>query len=304
MIDSYYKPSGKIPLKFFLYFLLIMAIAFPILSVVYIYLIYYIPFVYFNFLITVGCGLVAGVIMKHAIIAGKARGPFVVLICAIIAVFVLKYLQWCVYLPVIFSDLYEIFSFNFGERLLFSLEILISPDVVLEGIGVVNEYGAWGFYDDTAVTGVLLTIIWVIEFIVIALPAILMCKDRAKFPFSEATNAWYIESDNILESDTPGNFDEIIEYMERGSFKELVQLAQTRKTTDADFLKLTFYSPPQPASGEPHYLTIEHITMVLNKKNETERKSKTLAEYIGIEDQIAQEMLKRQIAEEEILPLR
>lgn len=91
--EIYYKPSGRFSILFFPYFILFQALSIPLLSIIYIYLIYYIPIVYFNFLFTLGCGVTAGLVMMGIIPLGKVRNNKVALLFGIIAVCIMKY-RW------------------------------------------------------------------------------------------------------------------------------------------------------------------------------------------------------------------
>ena len=79
-MTQFYKPSGKFSPSFILFFLLVSLIAFPLLGLIYAYCIWYIPFIYINFFITLGFGfLVALCVNKVVIRKGKVRNPILAL---------------------------------------------------------------------------------------------------------------------------------------------------------------------------------------------------------------------------------
>jgi hypothetical protein len=95
MQGTFYKPSGKTPAVFFLYFLVAMAITIPILSIAYVCLTSYIPFIYINVAFTGGAGLIIGAIIDRVVNASKMRSPAICALFTILAVCVFECVQWC-----------------------------------------------------------------------------------------------------------------------------------------------------------------------------------------------------------------
>lgn len=94
-MSNYYKPSGKFSPISFVYLLLLCAIAMPILATIYAYLIWYIPFVYINFLITAGLGFAIGIAVWQIVIKlGKVRNYGLAILLALIAALAAYYFQW------------------------------------------------------------------------------------------------------------------------------------------------------------------------------------------------------------------
>jgi len=287
---AYYEPSGKFSMTFFLYFLLSLVIAIPILSVVYVHLVHYIPIIYLNIFIAIGCGFIAGLIMSHVTKLGKARNPKIVLFCTFVAICVFEYIQWCVYVPLIFSQ-----GSSFGERILLSLYLFTNPDAVFNNVSEINKVGVWSIgrgsrTSSDTVSGTMLLIVWIIEFIIISGMALLLPLVKAKFPFSEKENNWYVEVDKLVETDMPENFDDMKNNMENGNFTDLVQLAKEGKTDAPVFLNLIFYEPPQPLSGDPYYIEVEQVTISVDKKNKEKRDKKTLITFLSIDKQSFREI--------------
>jgi len=279
----YYKPSGKFSPLFFLYVLLIVLAAIPLISVAYIYLSYYTPIVYLKIFATIGCGIAIGFLMGFATRLGKVRNPMLVLISTIAVMCIAKYVQWTVYIPLIFSDSYRIMSITFGERFLTSFYLLTEPGMVFEMAGVINTIGAWSIgRGGQAVSGVSLLAIWIMEFITMTWAACIASGERPRFPFCERSNAWYGKKPDKVEAGIPENFASMKTDIENGSYNQLIQLARLAKgenRNDTDSLSLLFYKPPLPA--QPYYLQIKRTRVSGGRK----REGKMLLKYIAVDDQ-------------------
>jgi hypothetical protein len=283
-----------------------MLAAVPVLSTVYIYLIHYIPFIYANFFITIGCGLAIGFVINHASNLGKLRSVPIAAGSAVVAVCILKYVQWCVYIPLVFDV-----TIDGGERFLATLELLIAPLLVFELGQIINEAGVWSFSvgysssgDGIPVSGVMLAFVWITEFAIILLTACIAAKDKVKSPFSEESNDWYSEIKDRIVTDVPENFDDIKAGMETGNFISLAELVKQGRKDPNNYLSLVFYQPPSP--GEPYYMTIIRSTVTAEnagevddgrkkkkkKKKAEKTKDENLIEYLRVKNSIANELMK------------
>lgn len=288
MKESYYKPSGRFTAKFFLYFLLFAVISIPILSAAYIYLIYYIPFVYLNAVITVVCGSVLGFIINQATRMGKARNPLLVLVCTVAAVIVMKYVQWCIYIPLVFDDAYGLCGegLSIGERFTASLDLFTAPSEVYTAASFINEVGVWGISRagtnglDT-VNGIVLLVVWIVEFALMTCMAVTIARQQYALPFSEASDAWYTELNGKVELNIPDNMDSFRYNMENGRFDELIRLVHEGRTDATQFLSLTIYEPPKSTAYEPCFISVERT--IVRKKDK--KKTKTLLKHLAIDTQ-------------------
>jgi len=272
----YYKPSGRFSGIFFVFLLLFIAIAVPILSFVYIYLIHYIPIIYFNIIITVGCGLAVGFSMNFMVKLAKVRNVILVIISLVFVTIILKYFQWCVYIPMIFADS----DFTFLDHIIIPFEIFLHPDMILELALYINSVGVWSIgTSDIPVRGVILFIVWIIEFIIIMGAAILIGKDRAKLPFSEEFNDWYTEIPNKIIANIPQNIEALKSNLENGNFDELVQLSKEENNDELNFLEITLYQSP---NADHYYLKADQVSITIDDKEKEKRNETALIEYLAI----------------------
>jgi len=286
---SYYKPSGKLSAMFFVYFLLFLAVGIPVLSVLYIYLIHFIPIVYANLLVTGLCGAALGFLAAFAAKFGKARNPLIIYLFTFLGVVVMKYVQWAVYIPLIFSRVYGLAPMTFAERFVESFYLLGNPEGMFILAQFINGVGVWSFSigttdTGTVVNGVMLLIVWILEFILLGGVALLVASTRAGFPFSEEAGAWYTESKQSVELDVPEHFDTLRQDMEGGSFSRLIEHIRRGKTDPFRFLRLTIYQPPEGALSEPYFMTVsQHTTTHTGGKRPKEQnKSEELVRRIAV----------------------
>jgi hypothetical protein len=286
MKEMYYKPSGKFSPLFILLFVVFMAIAIPILSVVYIYAVYYIPVVYFNIFIAVFCGVGLGFAVMFSTQLGKSRNRILVIVLTILAVVLLKYTQWCIYIPLVYSEVYEVLQTTFIERLSISAELFFQPDTVFSCAAEINEFGAWSLGSRTssassAVNGVFLLVIWILEFLVIMIGALVVSSNKVVFPFSENSQAWYKDIKTEIDTSCPADPNAFKANLEMGSFGELIALVQQGKTNEFDCLGVHIYEPPQSGSMEPYYLSIFKKTIAVDKKGRHKATRTLLIRFIA-----------------------
>jgi len=294
----YYKPSGKFSPLFFLYVLLIVVAAIPPISVAYIYLSYYTPIVYLKIFATIGCGIAIGFLMGFATRLGKVRNPTLVLISTVAVMCIAKYMQWTVYIPLLFSDSYRVMSITFGERFLTSFYLLTEPGTVFEMAGVINSIGAWSVgRGGRTITGAALLTVWIMEFMTMTWAACIASGERPRFPFCEKSKAWYGKTPDRVEADMPENLADMKTDIENGRYDELVQLAKTANSeskSDTDSLSLLFYKPPLAA--QPYYLQVKRVRTSGGRK----REGRLLLRYIAVDERSVREITGRADPETEI----
>ena len=288
MQTNVYKPSGKVAPAFFVYFLVLLLIGIPILSVAYIYLIFYIPLIYVNIIVTLACGAVLGFLVGHAAKLGKARNPLLVMLFAFLAMLLLKYVQWAIYVPLIFANVYEVFDWNFFERLVETGYLILDPRALWFGVEIINEIGVWAIGDSSApVNGVMLWIVWAGEFLIMLVTAIAVAAIRPRTPFSEEHGAWYTEmSDTVVHFDPPEDVNALREQVLAGNFTPLITQMQKGLMEGAlSYMRLNFHAPPEGSFSEPYFMTLSSsvTTEKGRRRKRSETKAKTLARFVAVD---------------------
>lgn len=192
-----YKPSGKLSLLAIPYYLAAGLFLFPLVGFLYAYAIWYCPFVYVNFIITVAFGATIGGTLGYIVEKAKVRNKIIaVFFTAIFSAFA-YYVHWVVWVDLamnagqILGDerLASIAVSNVSFNQLITL--FSNPLATLDIIKEINVVGIWGLAgsSDTA-NGGLLTFFWILEAAIIFWLAITFGTKKVKNPFSEKLNVW------------------------------------------------------------------------------------------------------------------
>ncbi|WP_397362205.1 hypothetical protein [Olleya sp. R77988] len=288
-MSKYYTPSGKFEPIAILYFILITLIAAPILGFIYSYAIWYIPFIYVNFIIAGAVGFALAWLMSYVVIKiGKVRNKWLAIGFSFIASLVALYAAW-----VVWVDL----AINMGEsygnsrigitasNVKFDQLVVLAtnPSALFELMGSINEYGTWGIRSN-AVSGTFLTIIWIIEAVLIIGATIIFTNGAAE-PFCELSNQWFNSKDlpvfNYLD-----NAPELVKDIEQSNpsaFQKLTYAA----AVDQNHSIFTLYS----SKNNENYLTVTNRIAKRGKDNELEFDDNILVEHIYLNDELKDKLV-------------
>ncbi len=100
-----------------------------------------------------------------------------------------NYTQWMAYLDFIYVQDAKLYFSSYLSTLFGRLGIVESLQIIAQ----INEYGTWslGMNSQTPVNGLLLTIIWIVEFVVILVYPVVAIRHRRIQPFSEDQDRFY-----------------------------------------------------------------------------------------------------------------
>lgn len=206
----YYKPSKKSPPLSFLLSALGTIIAGPIIGAVYALAIFYCPFIYINFLLTLGAGYAIGFIISKAVSIGKMRNPMWAAILGVIGGFFVLYTHWVVW----------IFAASEYEFL------VIFPQDLWEVIVAFGASGIWEIFGVTP-SGFLLYSIWLIESLMIIITALLMTLNQANQLFCEVCYRWVKGEEQSSRRLSFGNDEQFINStIEAAKSGDVLQLNQ------------------------------------------------------------------------------
>ncbi len=286
--DIYYKHSGKINLLLLPLTLLLIGISVPILSIVYIYLIYYIPFIYLNFLITGIISVFFGFCVGSAAQIGHIRNTFFATALVLLACILLKYVEWCIYVPIVLA---ESESYTFLERLIVSAFFFLHPSELFEYIKEINVFGIWSFLGFTP-TGVILWIVWAVEFAIIILAGwfgflgtyiSLYCEDEKK---------WLKKIEGVREFEQI-NIEDYRADLERGNFDKLLLISETPPADTSNFTRIDIYEPPEKSQ---YFMTIIQVRFGVNGKGKEVTNITDLLRYIAVEKYTAEKLMREPVA--------
>jgi hypothetical protein len=288
----YYKPSNKMPVPGILALLAGGLVAALVLAVVYIYAVWYIPFVYINFFICLGFGLVLGAVLAVLVRLGKLRSPGAVGALALLVGLVAVYLEWGVYLTLLFNsettgtgkDADTTTSFSAG---LFA-DILAHPAAMWLAMLKINETGTWTLKGATP-SGVFLAVIWVIEAVIILGGTYLMAKAQATEPFSETSNEWATEETLAHPIAFAQDAATTRTALETGQFHHLTP--HTSTVAEDPFARLKLHSAPNDHNCR--YLTLENVTTTIDKKGKATQSTTTVVQHLAISAAAFEELQRR-----------
>ncbi len=291
-MSNYYQPSGRFSPSSFLYFILTSVIIIPILALIYTYLIWYIPFFYINIFITVGFGLGVGLAISHLVVKlGKVRNSTIALVFGFLGGLIALYFSWAIWVDLVINAGESYGNSRIGITTS-SIEFLqvfglaLQPSVLLEFISEINKTGTWGIRGG-AVSGTILMIIWVIEFLIILVISIFLPLFRAKIPFCETDNKWFNE-ETLPAFNFIKNPKEMVANLENSNQNSFINLQYSTTSENESHSIFTLYS----SEKGKNYITIDNKKAKTNDKNEIEFDSNEFVEYISISSELRNKLSK------------
>ena len=291
-MSLYYQPSNKMPVSGVLICLLGSVVAAAVLALIYIYSIWYIPFLYINFFICLGFGIVLGAVLVLFINTGKLRSPLGTTILSVLVSLVAVYLEWAVYLTLLVNsittgagdDADTSTSFSFSVF----VDILTQPAEMWDAIRRLNETGSWSLKGTTP-TGILLWVVWASELLIIAGMAYFISRGQAREPFSESANEWADEETLAQPLSYAADAGRTRAALESGQFNSLTVFPPD--SDDEQFARLKLYTAP----NDPfcYYLTLENVTLTFDSKGTASEEADTVVQYLTISSVTYQELKRR-----------
>jgi hypothetical protein len=265
----YYTPSGKAPVAGILLGLAVAAVLAVVCAFAYCYGIWYIPIIYLNLALIIGVPFgLSWLIARLGVKTGKIRNKIAAGAVGLSGGIVFFIVQWIVHCVMV-ANSGEVHSIGSGSHEMgfaetgFSTEsfmfYLTHPAEVISFIGIINEVGTWGI-GSTTVSGVILSIFWIIEALcIIFIPAFLPYKQASK-PFSEKLDQWLEERTLSKNMAITNSAAELRSEIETGNFGTLINATSS---IENPFRKLVLYSDDQQ---QEVYLTVKHITITYDSK--------------------------------------
>ncbi|MGI4760000.1 MAG: hypothetical protein ACRYF0_04800 [Janthinobacterium lividum] len=291
-MNPYYKPSNKMPPAGILGLLVGGVVAALVLALVYVYAVWYIPFVYINFFLCLGFGLGLGAVLAVLVRLGKLRSPGAVGALALLVALVAVYLEWGLFLTLIFNTEVTGTGADADSSTSFSLslflDIITHPTAMWLAIQKINETGTWSLKGSTP-SGVFLGVIWVVEAAIILGGTWLIAKAQATEPFSETSNEWATEETLAHPLTFAQDAATTRTALESGQFHHLTP--HTSAETDAPFARLKLHSAPNDHNCR--YLTLENVTTTLDKKGKPTQSTATVVQHLAISPANFEELQRR-----------
>lgn len=278
MNNLYYKPSGKSNPISFLYLILAICIAAPILAFVYAYAILWIPIIYLNLLCLAGIALGLGFVANFVIGLGKVRNRLLALVFGLLIAVAGYYFSWVVWIGYHFEISY--------------MEVIQDPAAMMRGIGLANDQGTWGFRSGGNVDGTMLSIVWAIEALAIIIVPIFFAYSKAGEPFIENDDNW-AESTMIGPFELVANHTTMKQQLESRKYEELLALEPAENAGQGSHTLLQLYHAENRNQSKEFYLSINNMIEKLDKDGNLDFDEKLLINSISISKEAGQQLLAK-----------
>ena len=298
---KYYNPSGKFDPKAFIYFILIAIIALPLLGLAYAYAIWYIPFIYINFIIAGAFGfIIAWLISKFVIKLGKVRNNFLAKGFAILAGIIALYFHWVVWVDLVLNISDTMGNSRIGIAVSnvqadHLITLATNPSSLLELIAEISKVGTWGIRSAT-VSGAFLVVVWIIEAIII-IGATYLFTHGSDEPFCELSNQWF-KSKTLPVFNYIENRPKLVADLEQSNPDAFNDLSYTTNIEKNHSL-FTIYSSTQ----NENYLSVTNRRAKFDKDGKLDFDDTVIINHIYINNELKEKLLhfKEQTIKEEDL---
>ena len=233
------------------------AVGFPA-GYVYAYVVRWIPFIYVNFLATLGYGLlfayISGRILKHFKVRNYSVAAFTGVLSGIIAL----YFAWSAHIHA---------SFEEAPYFLF-------PGEMWDAMKILYQQGTWGMHEGEPVNGIPLATVWLVEAgMIVGMAAGGCYKKVAQTPFCETSQCWL---DQVKQIDTLQPFTDAAQLsaFKVGDLGPLTQ-AKPREEAASNWTRLLLKHSPQCQTF--HTLSVQNVRLEFDKKGKASFKVKPLS---------------------------
>lgn len=282
-MNSYYTPSGRYSPTSLVFLLILCSTAFPILGGLYTYAIWYIPFIYVNFLVTAAFAFGIGFLMNKLVFRlGKVRNLKLAVFLTVFGAVAAMYAHWVVWADLIINSTEVMGTERMGivkssTNLDQLLPIAAHPGLLFDLMVEVNEYGTWGLFNAT-VSGLFLWIIWALEAIIVVVGSIMFSVGQAKQPFCERSDKWFKERQLPAMSSIISKED-LVEELEQGKDQILSTLFLHDIVVDnTSYSQFTVFS----SDHDENYLSVQNMKKVVDNKGEVKYDEDPIIELISI----------------------
>lgn len=262
--DLYYRHSGRAPMGGVVAMLLVAGVAQAVIAAVYGALVFFSPFIYFNFLGTLGVGFVGGWLIRKIGMATHVRNLPVYLLAAAVVGLVGLYAAWVGWT---YALLERSFIINIDDAPV----SIFSPIALAYLIEQVGREGIWSIgSDEQPVRGMMLYAVWLVEAGILVISPIVVAAAVRGEAYCEQTGCWLSEHTAI------GPFEPIsmpIDFrtkMEDGNFGVIGELKPLdhEPRNGERFAMITLSHAGQDQST--HLLSLNNVELKLDKQGKAQ----------------------------------
>ncbi|WP_254513162.1 hypothetical protein [Anatilimnocola floriformis] len=266
-----YSPSGAVPIAGGLMTVAGGLFAAAAMAFVYAFIIRWIPFIYLNFLATLGFGMGMGIVITMLASMGKIRSPLFVRFTWLLTLLFGYYVYWGM-------TMWAHGAWQLGLQ-------VFMPRAVIMFAGYLFENGSWGLKNGDPVTSWFLVAFWVVEFGVLAYFSYIMAVANIDQPFCEQCNEWTETEKGVALYHATGlepEWDKI----RLGEFQSLVQLPLLSASL-SEYVRMDVNACPKCTNS--NFLSIQKVKTAIDKDgDESTKESALIANMTLSGDQLAQ----------------
>lgn len=261
---SYYKHSNKFSVGGLVAAVIASITAAVLLSFIYAYLVYYLPFVYLNFICTIGFAVIVGSVTGVLLETGKVRNSFVATFAGFFVSLVALYCAWAVWVYALLSSSQEPVAL---------LDVFTNPFALWETILFINQVGAWSFKGSTP-TGAALWVVWGIEAAAIigGINYTVWSAISSDKAFCERCNKWCDAAKGALIT----SWHESAKIKEQLEKKNFAYLQTLRENEIASTWWLRFDLHSCSHCKDLNVLSVYEVSLEVNDKGETKEVEKSI----------------------------
>jgi len=280
-MEPKYRPQGYASTSAILTTLAIGILASLILPVFYIILGRLIPNIWFIAIIAFLLGLGLGFFIDLGVKIGKLRNKKIVTIIAIFCGLFAFYIQWVLFDTLAYSRKGFTFNLN-GNDLKFLAQdfffLFTHPHILVQEIINLNEIGTFRIESTGIISGLLLWVIWVVEFIVILGGAIFgVLNGQVIHPYSEINDNWMKRRKITHRIPLVENKEAIVEAFNQRNFTVLQDQPSLINATDYSEV-LIFESTGDPTK----YISVINVSNPTGKAKD--KKLKSILKFYPLEN--------------------
>lgn len=284
MNTNTYQPSGKYAATLFPLVIAFYLLGIPFLSVVYSLLIWYIPFIYLNFFLTIGLVVAMSWCLNQLSKWGKLRNIKMANYIAFFAGILAIYLVWASYVTLLVnagdtvgtgSSYRDVTITKTFFNITHFIGIISSPASIVDAMAYLYDNGSWSIKSIT-VSGFFLAVIWFIEAVIIVVGTWLAGTDQADEPFSEVSNSWFDKKELPYYIQMPEALNEFLDKLNNGQ-SSILKTLEYDSQSSLDYAQITTFSHE---SEQVAYINFSHTKVTFDDKGKESKSTDILAKNI------------------------
>lgn len=266
-----YAPSGAVPLVGGLLTVGGGLLSAALLAFVYALIIRWIPFIYLNFLATLGFGMGMGIVIAMLASMGKIRSPLFVRFSWLLTVLFGFYVYWG-------ATIWTHGHWQHGLQ-------VFHPMAIKAFAGILFEEGSWGFRNGGNVTGWFLVAFWLVEFGMVVYFSYITAVANIDQPFCESCNEWTETEKGVALYQATGlepEWDKI----RLGEFQSLLHVPLLSASL-GEYVRMDVNACPKCTNS--NFLSIQKVKTTVDKEgDESTKETPLIANMTLTGDQLAQ----------------